>query len=146
MWRRLEKNPRILYMYANSQQLSVILFFVMFIYSGIDKIFNFSKKANVLSAKTGLPLVITQLGMLGVIILELIGSALMILYFFKCKYVDYNLVKIINNLFLLFLIVVTFLYHPPWKTPIPFLSNLTTFAGLLLLKILLAERNKSCRK
>lgn len=146
MWRRLEKNPRILYMYANSQQLSVILFFVMFIYSGIDKIFNFSKKANVLSAKTGLPLVISQLGMLGVIILELIGSALMILYFFKCKYVDYNLVKIINNLFLLFLIVVTFLYHPPWKTPIPFLSNLTTFAGLLLLKILLAERNKSCRK
>ena len=93
-------------MYANSQQLSVILFFVMFIYSGIDKIFNFSKKANVLSAKTGLPLVITQLGMLGVIILELIGSALMILYFFKCKYVDYNLVKIINNLFLLFLIVI----------------------------------------
>lgn len=146
MWRRLEKNPRILYMYANSQQLSVILFFVMFIYSGIDKIFNFSKKANVLSAKTGLPLVITQLGMLCVIILELIGSALMILYFFKCKYVDYNLVKIINNLFLLFLIAVTFLYHPPWKTPIPFLSNLTTFAGLLLLKILLAERNKSCRK
>jgi len=146
MWRRLEKNPRILYMYANSQQLSVILFFVMFIYSGIDKIFNFSKKANVLSAKTGLPLVISQLGMLGVIILELIGSALMILYFFKCKYVDYNLIKIINNLFLLFLIVVTFLYHPPWKTPIPFLSNLTTFAGLLLLKILLAERNKSCHK
>jgi len=146
MWRRLEKNPRILYMYANSQQLSVILFFVMFIYSGIDKIFNFSKKVGVLSAKTGLPLVISQLGMLGVIILELIGSALMILYFFKCKYVDYNLVKIINNLFLLFLIVVTFLYHPPWKTPIPFLSNLTTFAGLLLLKILLAERNKSCRK
>jgi len=146
MWRRLEKNPRILYMYANSQQLSVILFFVMFIYSGIDKIFNFSKKVGVLSAKTGLPLVISQLGMLGVIILELIGSALMILYFFKCKYVDYNLIKIINNLFLLFLIVVTFLYHPPWKTPIPFLSNLTTFAGLLLLKILLAERNKSCRK
>lgn len=133
-------------MYANSQQLSVILFFVMFIYSGIDKIFNFSKKITVLSAKTGLPLVISQLGMLGVIILELIGSALMILYFFKCKYVDYNLVKIINNLFLLFLIVVTFLYHPPWKTPIPFLSNLTTFAGLLLLKILLAERNKSCYK
>lgn len=133
-------------MYANSQQLSVILFFVMFIYSGIDKIFNFSKKVGVLSAKIGLPLVISQLGMLGVIILELIGSAIMILYFFKCKYVDFNLVKMVNNLFLLFLIVVTFLYHPPWHTPIPFLSNLTTFAGLLLLKILLVERNKSCHK
>ena len=129
-----------------SQQLSVILFFVMFIYSGINKIYNFSKKVNVLSAKTGLPLIVSQLGMLCVIILELIGSSIIILYFFKCKYVDFNLVKIINNLFLLFLIVVTFLYHPPWQTPIPFLSNLTTFAGLLLLRIILTERNKSCNK
>jgi uncharacterized membrane protein YphA (DoxX/SURF4 family) len=130
----------------NSQQISVILFFVMFIYSGFNKIFNFSKKVSVLSVKTGLPLVINKLGMIGVIILELIGSAIIILYFFNCKYVDYNLVMHTNNLFLLFLIVVTFLYHPPWQTPIPFLSNLTTFAGLLLLKILLSDRNILCNK
>jgi len=122
----------------------VILFFVMFIYSGFNKIFNFSKKVSVLSAKTGLPLLFNQLGMLGVILLELIGSAIIILYFFNCKYVDYNLVMYANNLFLLFLIAVTFMYHPPWRTPIPFLSNLTTFAGLLLLKILLSERNILC--
>jgi len=122
----------------------VILFFVMFIYSGFNKIFNFSKKVSVLSAKTGLPLLVNQLGMLGVILLELIGSAIIILYFFNCKYVDYNLVMYANNLFLLFLIAVTFMYHPPWRTPIPFLSNLTTFAGLLLLKILLSERNILC--
>lgn len=128
----------------NSRQISVILFFVMFIYSGFNKIFNFSKKVSVLSAKTGLPLLFNQLGMLGVILLELIGSAIIILYFFNCKYVDYNLVMYTNNLFLLFLIAVTFMYHPPWRTPIPFLSNLTTFAGLLLLKILLSERNILC--
>jgi hypothetical protein len=128
----------------NSRQISVILFFVMFIYSGFNKIFNFSKKVSVLSAKTGLPLLFNQLGMLGVILLELIGSAIIILYFFNCKYVDYNLVMYANNLFLLFLIAVTFMYHPPWRTPIPFLSNLTTFAGLLLLKILLSERNILC--
>lgn len=128
----------------NSRQISVILFFVMFIYSGFNKIFNFSKKVSVLSAKTGLPLLVNQLGMLGVILLELIGSAIIILYFFNCKYVDYNLVMYANNLFLLFLIAVTFMYHPPWRTPIPFLSNLTTFAGLLLLKILLSERNILC--
>ena len=130
----------------NSRQISVILFFVMFIYSGFNKIFNFSKKVSVLSAKTGLPLLFNQLGMLGVILLELIGSAIIILYFFNCKYVDYNLVMYANNLFLLFLIAVTFMYHPPWRTPIPFLSNLTTFAGLLLLKILLSERNILCNK
>ena len=128
----------------NSRLISVILFFVMFIYSGFNKIFNFSKKVSVLSAKTGLPLLFNQLGMLGVILLELIGSAIIILYFFNCKYVDYNLVMYANNLFLLFLIAVTFMYHPPWRTPIPFLSNLTTFAGLLLLKILLSERNILC--
>ena len=128
----------------NSRQISVILFFVMFIYSGFNKIFNFSKKVSVLSAKTGLPLLVNQLGMLGVILLELIGSAIIILYFFNCKYVDYNLVMYANNLFLLFLIAVTFMYHPPWRTPIPFLSNLTTFAGLLLLKIILSERNILC--
>ena len=128
----------------NSRQISVILFFVMFIYSGFNKIFNFSKKVSVLSAKTGLPLLFNQLGMLGVILLELIGSVIIILYFFNCKYVDYNLVMYTNYLFLLFLIAVTFMYHPPWRTPIPFLSNLTTFAGLLLLKILLSERNILC--
>ena len=128
----------------NSRQISVILFFVMFIYSGFNKIFNFSKKVSVLSTKTGLPLLVNQLGMLGVILLELIGSVIIILYFFNCKYVDYNLVMYTNYLFLLFLIAVTFMYHPPWRTPIPFLSNLTTFAGLLLLKILLSERNILC--
>ena len=130
----------------NSRQISVILFFVMFIYSGFNKIFNFSKKVSVLSTKTGLPLLVNQLGMLGVILLELIGSVIIILYFFNCKYVDYNLVMYTNYLFLLFLIAVTFMYHPPWRTPIPFLSNLTTFAGLLLLKILLSERNILCNK
>lgn len=130
----------------NSRQISVILFFVMFIYSGFNKIFNFSKKVSVLSAKTGLPLLVNQLGMLGVILLELIGSVIIILYFFNCKYVDYKLVMYTNYLFLLFLIAVTFMYHPPWRTPIPFLSNLTTFAGLLLLNILLSERNILCNK
>jgi len=130
----------------NSRQISVILFFVMFIYSGFNKIFNFSKKVSVLSTKTGLPLLVNQLGMLGVILLELIGSVIIILYFFNCKYVDYNLVMYTNYLFLLFLIAVTFMYHPPWRTPIPFLSNLTTFAGLLLLNILLSERNILCNK
>jgi len=40
-------------------------------------------------------------------------------------------IKYINLLFLAFLIVVTFLYHPPTDKLIPFLSNMTTFGGLL---------------
>lgn len=127
-------------------EISVIIFFVMFIYSGFEKIFNFKKKVNVLSAKTGFPLIINNMGMLSVILLEIIGSIIIILYFLNSKYVSFDMVTLVNNLFLLFLVVVTFMYHPPWKSPIPFLSNLTTFAGLLFLKIILSDKNIICNK
>tara|TARA_B100000575_G_C22829986_1_gene487366 strand:+ start:159 stop:536 length:378 start_codon:yes stop_codon:yes gene_type:complete len=113
-------------------KISIILFFVMFIYSGFQKINNFPKKVETLKRKTGLPSPINELGMIGVIILELIGSLLIIYYFFGGK-IDKQIIKRICELYLLFLIVVTFLYHPPTDKPLPFLSNITTFAGLLLI-------------
>ena len=130
--------------YMNSRQFSVALFFVMFIYSGFNKIFNFKNKVTTLTKKTGLPPLINQLGMFGVILLEIIGSIIIILYFFNCDFVSFDIVTVVNYLFLLFLVVVTFLYHPPWQAPIPFLSNVTTFAGLLFLRILLLERYAKC--
>ena len=42
-----------------------------------------------------------------------------------------NLIKFIYLLYLAFLIVVTLLYHPPSSHMIPFLSNVTTFGGML---------------
>lgn len=124
--------------------ISVLLFFVMFIYSGFRKIFNFKKKVEFLSTKTGLPNILNNIGMLGVIGLEIFGSLLIILYVFKCNVINYNIVKFTNIVYLLFLIVVTMLYHPPWDKMIPFLSNLTTFAGLLFLHILLENKHKLC--
>tara|TARA_Y100000389_G_scaffold191790_1_gene218499 strand:+ start:8917 stop:9306 length:390 start_codon:yes stop_codon:yes gene_type:complete len=125
-------------------EISVLLFFVMFIYSGFRKILNFKKKVEFLSTKTGLPSILNNIGMLGVIGLEVFGSLLILLYVFKCNAIDYNLVKFTNIMYLLFLIVVTMLYHPPWDKIIPFLSNLTTFAGLLFLYILLENKDKLC--
>ena len=114
------------------KQVSVLLFFVMFIYSGFNKITGFSKKVEVLQKKTGLSYQLNQLGMIGVIILELIGSLLIIAYTFDKTLVSKQLVKLTKGLFLLFLVVVTLLYHPPGKKKmIPFLSNLTIFSGLL---------------
>lgn len=66
--------------------------------------------------------------MIGVIILEIFGSFLMIIYFMNNKIINKEIIKLIN---LLFLIVVTILYHPPTDKMILFLSNLTTFSGLL---------------
>ena len=119
------------------KKIAIVLFFIMFIYSGIDKILNFSKKVNGLSNKLSfLPKYINKIGMCLVILLEIIGSSLIILYiFFKKKLKLTNKIrKLIYILFLLFLIVVTILYHPPEKKKmIPFLSNLSHFAAILYL-------------
>ena len=116
--------------------LSIILFFIMFIYSGIDKILSFDKQVEKLEKKTTLPTVINQLGMVGVIILEIIGSLLIIDYFLFGN-TPKLLAKYVLYIFLLFMIVVTIMYHPPTSFKMrkitPFLSNITTFAGFLLI-------------
>ena len=114
------------------RKIAIICFFIMFIYSGINKIPNFVKNTNGLSKKTGFPYPINELGIIGVILLEIIGS-LLIIYYFLYGGIDRDIIRNICLLFLLFLIVVTPLYHPPTKNIIPFLSNVTTFGGLLLI-------------
>ena len=115
------------------KKIAICLFFTMFIYSGIMKIFRFKKKVKFLQKKTKLPLLINQLGMIGVILLEIIGSLIIIVhYLYPQVKIPITLIKFIKSLFLIFLVVVTLLYHPPSKkVMIPFLSNLTTFGGLL---------------
>ena len=109
----------------------------MFIYSGFSKIKNFQKKVSTLQSKTHLPHIINVLGMFGVMTLEVFGSLIMIAHFYNPKLLPFSLTKLVNVLFILFLVVVTILYHPPWDKKIPFLSNLTTFAGLLIIYELL---------
>lgn len=116
---------------SNFQKVAVILFYIMFMYSGFTKIFRFTQKVDILGQKTGLPYSINVLGMFCVILLELVGSMIMILDTFLPNFIPVELVQFTKSQFLLFLIVVTLLYHPPTGKMIPFLSNLTTFAGLL---------------
>lgn len=116
----------------------------MFIYSGIDKIIKYESKVETLYSKLDkkLPSWLLNLSMVLVILLEILGSLIIILRVLLIK--NPNLSKILlplSNvvliLFLLFLIIVTSIYHPPNKGMIPFLSNCTTFGGLLVLGILL---------
>ena len=115
----------------NFKQLAILLFYIMFIYSGVNKINTFSKKTETLGNKTGLPNIINQLGMIGVILLEIIGSLIIIYDSYNKNVIPKLLIDFTKIQFLLFLIVVTFLYHPPTEKIIPFLSNLSTFSGLL---------------
>lgn len=118
----------------NVKKVAVVLYYLMFIYSGFSKILNFNKKVEILGKKTYLPYIINVIGMIGVIILEIAGSLILILDKTNLVNIYKNIISFIYILFLLFLIVVTALYHPPnRKKIIPFLSNITHFSGLLYL-------------
>ena len=126
------------------QKIAILLFFIMFIYSGINKIPKFSKLVSGLAKKTHLPSPINELGMIGVIILEVIGALVVVYYFWfgefkfnNIKLISKETVKYIIQVFILFMIVVTPLYHPPNKALIPFLANVTTTGGFLLIYNLL---------
>ena len=116
--------------------IAIILFFVMFIYSGIMKIKNFDKKSSILAKKINSSKQIANIGIVMVILLEVICSLYIIFYILFNKK-DKNIYRILAlisvALFLIFMIVVTFIYHPPTDKLIPFMSNLTTFAGFLFI-------------
>ena len=118
-------------MQFSGKQLSVCLFFIMFVYSGVMKVINFDKKVDILGKKTLLPKTLNILGMIGVILLEIIGSIVLVFDTLYENTVSEQIIKFIYILYFIFLVVVTFLYHPPNSQMIPFLSNVTTFGGLL---------------
>ena len=137
--------------------LASLLFFIMFVYSGINKCRFFSRKVKTLSKKLSkntprASLVgFSKLAMSLVIILEIFGSIYLISYicFLRPKYISIvgkdkkretitNILKIVAitilALFVIFLILATAIYHPPTDNKlIPFLSNLTTLGGILFI-------------
>ena len=125
----------------NTKKLAIILTSVMFIWSGINKVNNFGKKVSTLVNKTGWPEWFSTLGMILVILLEIIGFIILIDYFCETNVLTPILSKIIDmkklaNLILLsvilFIALVTVIYHPPEAGKmIPFLNNLSLF-GLFL--------------
>lgn len=115
--------------------LSIMLFFSQFIYSGVNKITNFSKKVSVLEKKTNFRRGISEFGMVCVILLEIIGSLIVLGYFISNSnnelYKNITLFTLI--IFCLFLVIVTAIYHPPGTKMIPFMSNISILGAFLLL-------------
>ena len=119
-----------------------ILFFVMFFYSGVTKITSFQDKVTTLDKKLNSKLHISLLNfaMTCVIFLEIVGPIIIISRMILGEKSP-EILKMLSNitfvLFILFLIVVTLLYHPfSWDKAIPFLSNLTTLSGIVLMFII----------
>ena len=113
------------------KNIAILLFFIMFIYSGFSKIINFTKKVSTLQIKTNLPHYINVMGIICVILLEVIGTIILIIHQFNPNIIPTYIAKYIYIIYMIFMIVVTILYHPPSKAMIPFLSNLTTFGAFI---------------
>ena len=115
--------------------LALLLFFSQFIYSGVNKITNFSKKVDILGKKTNFSKELNQFGMVSVILLEIIGSLIILGYFISDTNNELykNITLVILTIFSLFIIVVTALYHLLGGKMIPFMSNLSILGAFLLL-------------
>ena len=77
--------------------LALLLFFSQFIYSGVNKITNFSKKVDVLGKKTNFSKGLNQFGMVSVILLEIIGSLIILGYFIMANAWIEHLKKLTRN-------------------------------------------------
>ncbi len=119
---------------------AIMLNMLQFLYSGLNKVMAFDKKVTTLEKKTNyvFPTWICEMGMVGVIILEILGSLLLI-YSVCCLRTNpsSNKSKFLKSisiftiiLFIIFIIVATAIYHPPGPNKmIPFMSNLSTIGG-----------------
>lgn len=123
-------------------KISVFLLTIMFFLSGIDKILNFNNVSKNLQIKISeklflnLPLFFSKIAIVFVILLEIIAP-LIINY---SKYIEINkkyylYARYSSYLLALFTFFATYLYHfPPFKSQYyPFMSNITTIGGLILL-------------
>jgi hypothetical protein len=124
----------------NTIILASLIFYIMFIYSGYDKIIYFKDKIksldNKLSQYIKLDECILDFGMKLVILLEILGPIIILARMILGKDAP-NILKILSIFtficFILFLIVVTLIYHPPNDKIIPFLSNCTTLSGIIIM-------------
>lgn len=139
--------------------VSLLLFFCMFVYSGINKIIRFDKKSSMLNKKlSGLKQrsSISDIGISLVVVLEIFVSLFIVAYLIYRSFISesekqkmrhkFILISILAMLgvYSLFMVVVTLLYHmPSKKAMIPFLSNMTTLGGFLFLGLIVYRELES---
>ena len=92
---------------------------LLFVFSGGEKLFNVTSNAKVLQSKIGAPLVLCTLVILGVIVLELVGSG-------PCQQVRKRNLQSCR-----YCVLATLLFH--MSEPSQILKNLSVIGGLTLL-------------
>ena len=111
---------------------------LLFFLSSFEKISGFSTSTSKFSKKLGISLTLAQLGISGAIILEMFAPLIIYAYTFTGLLSLLPLFKMAVIALILFTIVVTALYHNPFKGKdkyYAFMSNVSTLGGLLALYI-----------
>ena len=121
--------------------LVYLLLLLMFVLSGVNKIFNYDKTVSSLSNKIN-PMInldtnLYKLVIVIVIILELVAPYIIIYNSYKNKHDKYSLYS--GYLLVLFTILATLIYHPlyinNYMKSLPFWSNMSLLGGLLLMTL-----------
>lgn len=106
-----------------------LLVLLLFIFSGAEKMFNTSSTAKLLQSKCGLPLAMCTLIIAGVVILELVGSGIIV--YSVSTNSKKNLARLSIIGLVLFTVIATLLFH--MSEPPQILKNLSVIGGLTLL-------------
>ena len=133
--------------------ICLILYLSLFISAGVNKIKTFNDQSLGLSKKLNISNTLGKLGISSAIFIELILSLVIILYFITVPYlkqydkissktseiINYIMIGIIS-LFIIFMITITIIYHPPRDDMGVFLNRLTIIGGFgFLLAILVND-------
>lgn len=106
-----------------------LLVLLLFISSGLEKVFSVQSNAKLLQTKIGVPLGLCTLVILGVIVLELVGSG--VILYSASTGSRKNLARISIVGLILFTVLATVLFH--MSEPSQILKNLSVIGGLILL-------------
>ena len=127
-------------MNLHQKQIAICLYFLMYVVSGVQHLLNRRKKVENLKKKIKsnfdinllLPDSLYVICIVLTTILEIVGSSLIVLNYLHFIKLPSTVVRIIIQLFLLFLILVSiFIHHPFQPKKIPFFSNISFFGSLL---------------
>jgi uncharacterized membrane protein YphA (DoxX/SURF4 family) len=111
---------------------------LLFFLSSFEKIRLFPKSTSKFAKKIGVSLPLAQVGISGAIILEMFAPLIIYAYTFTGMLSLLPLFKMALIALIVFTVVVTALYHNPFKGKdkyYAFMSNLSTVGGLLALYI-----------
>ncbi len=106
-----------------------LLVLLLFISSGLEKVFSVQSNSKLLQTKIGVPLGVCTLVILGVIVLELVGSG--VILYSASTGSRKNLARISIVGLILFTVLATVLFH--MSEPSQILKNLSVIGGLILL-------------